>query len=463
MISTEDRTAAQKQRKAALLVTIIASFLTPYMAASISVALPTIGREFHMDALLLGWVATSFLLAAAMFLVPLGRIADIYGRKKVFTYGMSIFTLASLLCALSRSGHELIAFRVIQGIGGAMVFGTSVAILTSVFPPEERGKALGINVAAVYLGLSLGPFLGGLLVAHLGWRSIFYINAPLCAFTVVLVVLRLKGEWAESRNEPFDLVGSLIYGLSLVGVMYGFHHLPSLPGAAMIAGGIVGVLLFIVWEKRSAHPVFNVDLLFRNRIFAFSNLAALINYSATFAVTFLLSLYLQYVRGFGPERAGLLLIAQPVVQALFSPFAGRLSDRVEPRIVASTGMSLIVVGLVFFSFLQDSTPLPLIVSILSLLGLGFALFSSPNTNAIMGSVDRKFYGVASGSLATVRIIGQTFSMGITVLVFAVNLGRVKIEPQHYQLFVQSMRLIFVIFAGLCIVGVVASLVRGRMR
>jgi EmrB/QacA subfamily drug resistance transporter len=452
------------KRGAALLVTTLSSFLTPFMAASVTVALPSIQREFNMDALLLNWVATSFLLAAAVFLLPVGRIADIYGRKRIFTYGTVVFTVFSGLCGCAGSGPALLVYRAIQGVGGAMVFGTGIAIVTSVFAPQERGRMLGINIAAVYLGLSLGPFFGGLLIEHLGWRSIFLANVPCGALMVTCILWKLRHvEWAEARGEPLDLVGSVIYGLSLVAIMFGFTRLPALSAGAMTIAGIIGIVLFLKWESRVAHPLFDVALLTHNRVFAFSNLAAFVNYSATFAVTFLLSLYLQYVRGMSPQNTGILLVSQPVVQAFFSPFAGRLSDRVEPRVVASTGMAITVVGLFLFSFLHDTTNLAAIVLGLALLGLGFALFSSPNTNAIMGSVDKKFYGVASGAVATMRILGQMFSMGITVLVFALILGRVKIEPQYYALFMGCVRIIFLIFCFLCLAGVFASLARGKMR
>ena len=195
-------------KAAVLLVATLASFLTPFMGSSVNIALPSIGRHFGMDAVSLSWVATAYLLAAAVFLVPFGKLADIYGRKRVFTLGMMVYTVASLFLALSPSAAMLIAFRVVQGIGSAMIFGTAVAMLTSVFSPQERGRALGVNVAAVYLGLSLGPFLGGLLTEHFGWRSVFWFNVPLGLLIIAAVFWKLKAEWAEARGERFDLGGS---------------------------------------------------------------------------------------------------------------------------------------------------------------------------------------------------------------------------------------------------------------
>ena len=450
-------------RRAALLVTTVGAFITPFMGSSIAIGLPSIGDELQMDAILLGWVSTTYLLAAVMFLVPIGRIADIYGRKKIFTYGMLTYTIASILSATSTSAAMLISFRVLQGVGGAMIFSTSVAILTSVFPPQDRGRVLGINVAAVYTGLSLGPFAGGLLTQYLGWRAIFWANVPLGLMVIALIFWKLKGEWAEARGEKFDVAGSIMYSLMLLAIMYGFTMLPDIIGVVLILAGAAGFVAFIRWETKVKNPVLDIGLFRNNTVFALSNVAALINYSATFAVGFLLSLYLQYVKGLSPQNAGLVLVAAPVVQAIFSPFAGRLSDRIEPRIVASAGMGLTVVGLIFFTFLGETTSLWFIIAGLMILGLGFALFSSPNTNAVMSSVNRKCYGVASATLSTMRQIGMTFNMGMVMLLFGIYIGHVQITPEYYPAFISSVNMAFTISAVLCFGGIFASLARGKVR
>ena len=450
-------------RRATLAAATLASFLTPFMGSATNVALPAIGQEFSMDAVQLSWVATSYLLAAAVFLVPFGRLGDIHGRKRVFLCGMVLFSVASLGVGLSQSGAMLLAARIGQGVGSAMIFGTGVAILTSVFPANERGRVLGINVAAVYIGLSMGPFVGGFLTQHLGWRSIFLLVVPLGLLAVAFVLWRMKGEWAEAQGEPFDLVGSAIYAVSLVVLMLGFSFLPEMSGSGAILLGAMGLVCFVAWESRTAFPVVNIGLFTGNRTFAFSNLAALINYSATSAVTFLMSLYLQYIKALTPQQAGLVLMSQPVIQAIFSPLAGRLSDRIEPRIIASLGMTLTAVGLVLLIFVRPGTPLLAIIFCLALLGFGFALFSSPNMNAIMGSVERRFYGVASGTLGTMRLLGQMLSMGIATFLFALYLGRVEITPETYPLFSASAKTAFAIFAALCTAGVFFSLARGSVR
>jgi EmrB/QacA subfamily drug resistance transporter len=433
------------------------------MASSINIALPAIERDFRVDAVLLAWVATSFLLPAAVLLLPFGRLADIHGRKRIFGWGIVSYTAASVLCGLSPSISSLIAFRVLQGAAGAMIFATGVAMLTSVFPVGERGKALGLNVAAVYLGLSLGPPLGGLLTQSLGWRSVFFANVPLGVIVIALVLRRLKVEWAEARGERFDLAGTLLYSLSLTLIMYGVPQLTGRAGAWLVVMGLLGLVGFVRWELRVTHPVLDVNLLKGNAVFTFSNLAALINYSATFAVTFLLSLYLQYTKGLGPRDAGLILVSQPLVMAAFSPFAGRLSDRIEPRTVASLGMAFTVLGLALLAFLGEGTTLAFIIATLVILGFGFALFSSPNVNAVMSSVDRRLYGVASGTLGTMRLSGQMLSMGIATLTFALYLGRVRIAAANPASFLQSLKVAFAIFAILCFCGIFASLARGRLK
>jgi EmrB/QacA subfamily drug resistance transporter len=452
-----------KSKRAALIVTTLSSFLTPLAASAVNIALPSIGKEFGMDAISLSWVATAFIVTAAMFLVPFGRLADIYGRKRIFIYGTWMFTISSFFLGISSSAHILIFFRALQGVGGAMVFGTGIAILSSVFPLGERGKVLGINVAAVYLGLSFGPFLGGLLTQHLGWRSVFLLNVPFGLIIIIFGIWKLTEEWSGARGETFDFIGSLVYSLMLLAIMYGFSLLPRVSSVVVILVGIAGVWLFVYLERRVKSPILDVSLFRMNKVFIFSNMAALINYCATFAVGFLLSFYLQYIEGLSPQNAGMILVSQPIVQAIFSPVAGRMSDRIEPRIVASTGMALTATGLFLLAMLKEGSALWFIIASLFLLGFGFALFSSPNTNAIMSSVESRLYGVASATLGTMRLIGQMFSMGIAMLIFTLYMGEVEILPEYYPLLLRSTKVAFTIFGVLCVGGTFASLIRGNVR
>jgi len=431
------------------------------MGSSVNVALPSMGRDFGMSAVMLGWVNMTFLLAAAPFSIPFGRLGDIYGRKRIYMTGVAIFTGASVLIALAGSGGAVLLGRGIQGFGASMIFATGMAILISVYPPQERGKVLGINVAAVYLGLSSGPFVGGLVTQYLGWRFIFWLGLPVGVLLLAVIFTMLEGEWAEARGAKFDLIGAVVLVLSLSLTMYAFSNLPKTYAFVLLGCGLAGVTAFTVVEVRIAEPLIDMTLFRANRVFAFSSLAALINYAATFAVTFLLSLYLQKVRGLSPQETGFVLVSQPVVQALFSPLAGRLSDRIEPRTVASIGMGLSFVGIGLLNFVDAKTSLYYVVGSLMFLGLGFAFFSSPNTKAIMSAVHRREFGVASAVVGTARQVGMTFSMGVVMMILTLQLGHAPLEGGSTDGFVAAMRTAFAVFSVMCFGGIFASLARGR--
>ncbi|HUJ70194.1 MAG TPA: MFS transporter [Syntrophorhabdales bacterium] len=455
--------SSETTKKLVLFAATVSSFLSPFTISSTNVALPTIARQFHMGAILMTWVPMAYILAGVTLLLPFGKVADIYGRKKVFVYGIALFTLASLVSGLALSSSMFILSMAILGIGGSMVFGTGMAVLLSVYPPSERGKVLGVTIGAVYVGLSVGPFVGGFLTEQLGWRSIFLVNVPLGLAILGLVLWKLKGEWAEAAGERFDLVGSVVYCVAIVAVMYGFQMVSQVSGALILSGGVAGLCLFLYWETRVRYPILDWSLFRHNRVFALSNAATFINYSATYALAYLISLYLQQIKHLSPQGAGLVMVSQPVMQAIFTPYAGKLSDRVEPQKVASYGMGLTVIGLVAFAFLSEKTGLPFVVAVLALHGFGFALFSSPNTNAIMGSVEKRYYGVASNIVSSMRLLGNSFSIGTAMLVFSHYIGEAQITVQNRSAFLVSVRLIFVVFALLCLIGVFASLARGKMR
>jgi EmrB/QacA subfamily drug resistance transporter len=457
-----DNNPSASSKKAAIFIATLTSFIGPFMSSSLNVALPSIGHDFSMGPILLGWINTSFLLSAATFLIPFGRLGDLYGRKKIFIIGLFILLISSLLIANSSSGVMIIACRVLQGFASAMVFATVIPILMSVVPANERGRALGIATAAVYFGLSGGPFLGGLITQHLGWRYIFWLNIPLSLALLALTHFTLKGDWAEGRDQKFDLIGGIILGLGLFASMYGFSTMPSIKAFIVVVIGLIVLTSFAFYELRIPHPMIDIRLFRHNIAFTFSNLSALINYAATFAVSFLLSLYLQKIRLFSPQTTGLILVCQPIVQAIFSPVTGHLSDRIEPRILASLGMAFTLIGLAMLTIVGADSSLIYIIICLIILGFGFALFSSPNTNAVMSSVDRKIYGVANATLSTMRQTGMMFSMGIVLICIALFLGEVEITTDTAASFLTSMRVSFGIFAILCFGGIFASLARGNI-
>ncbi len=448
-------------KRSVLTVTAFASFLTPFMGSAVNLALPSIGEEFSLNAVTLNWIVSSYMLTTSILLLPAGRAGDILGRRKIFTAGMIVFTLSMVLLTFTPGIRWLIAVRILQGVGGALMFGTNMAILTSVFPPGERGRAMGINVTAVYAGLASGPFLGGLLTRYMGWRSIFAFLIPMGIISLILIRTRMKKEWADARGESFDWPGSVVYGMAMAALMYGFSKLPS-PAGWMITGtGLLLMPLFIIREKRAVHPLFDITLISRNRVFAFSSLAALIHYAATSAIGFFLSLFLQYIKDLGPRDAGFVLMSWPVTMALISPLAGKLSDHHNPGVLASIGMAISTAGLILLCFLTEETSLLFIIVVLLIMGAGFSLFSSPNSNAIMSSVEKRQLGNASGMLGTMRNVGQTFSMAIALMLLALYMGQEKISPANYPQLMNSMKSAFIIFSVLCLAGVFASLARNK--
>jgi len=439
-------------------ITMTSNFFNPLMGAAVNVALPKIGNDFSLNAMQLSWVTMAYLLASAIFLVPFGKIGDMIGRKRIFLYGNIVFFFATLLCAISTSGNFLIVSRLIQGMGSAMMFSTSMAIVISAFPPQERGKVIGLNVAAVYVGLSAAPILGGILTQIVGWRSIFYCSAIVSVFVISAIILKIKAEWIEAKDEKFDWIGTLIYIPSMAALMYGFSKLPDTMAIVYTIGGIVGIIVFVMVEIKNPFPVLNMNLFIENKVFASSNLSAFINYAATFAVSFVLSLYLQYAKHLTPKGAGMILITQPIIMAIISIMSGRLSDKISPRWLASSGMAISVIGLMMLVFLKMETSQTYIVVALAILGLGFGLFSSPNTNMVMSSVERKYYGISSATLSTMRSTGMMFSMAIAALSVHIFVGEQKINDSNLLQFIHSSQVIFFVFTILCIVGVFSSLV-----
>lgn len=442
---------------ATLFVVCMAHFLMPFMMSAVGVALPVMGREFDASAMQLGLVETTYVLSASIFLLAMGRVGDIHGRRRVFQLGILFFSLIGGAISQAWSIEMVIGLRFLQGMGGAMVMATSMAMVVAAFPPQERGKALGIAIASVYAGISCGPFFGGMLVDGLGWRSLFYLLIPLGLLTFSVARLKMHDEWAEAAGEPFDWVGLLLYGPSILLLITGVSNLSKgvWPWALLVAANI-GFGLFLWWESRSRYPILNINLLLHNRIFALSNLAALFNYAATFGLTFFLSLYLQYVKGMGPHEAGTVLITQPIMQTLFSPFCGKLSDRVPAWMLATAGMTLCAVGLAVAAHLSAESSLQTVIMLLMFLGLGFALFSSPNVSIIMGSVEPRYLGVASGLNSSVRTLGMMSSMMIITLIFSYLMQGQPVTAETQPAFLASMRWALLIFCGLCVIGIGCS-------
>jgi EmrB/QacA subfamily drug resistance transporter len=452
-----------RSQTAALAAGSVASFLVPFMMSAVAITLPVVQNELGATAVELSWVAGSYILVLAAILLPAGRLADIMGRRRTFVAGVAAFVVFSLLASMAWSVISLVALRILQGVGAAMILSTGVAIVTDVFPRAERGKAMGILVACVYLGLSVGPLVGGFMTDLAGWRSVFFLSLP-PGLACWLLALRIQGEWRPAEGEHFDLLGTLYYSLFVISFVNGLTGLarPERGLPLLLGAGALG-MLFVLRSRRAAHPIIDLSLFTSNRVFVLSSLATLINYAGTFAVSFMLSLYLQVVKGFSPMNAGFILVLQPVVQSLLSPLAGTLSDRFNAAGMASLGMAFCALGLFGMCRVDAGTSLWTIGGLLALLGVGFALFASPNMSVIMGSVQPRHYSIASSLVGTMRTFGMSLSMGIATVVFGFLLHGRQVSPETVPQFLQSMHIIFAVCAALCVIGVFCSLgrVRGR--
>jgi MFS family permease len=446
--------------KRVLFVICLASSLVPFMSSSLNLALPYINSSLSLDVVTSGWIPAAYMLSTAVFQVPCARIADIVGRRKIFIGGVVLFTFFSFLSGWAVSGEILVINSFLAGVGSAMMFGTGMAILTASVPLRERGKAFGINTAVVYASLAAGPLLGGLLTQYLSWRSIFFVAGGIGLFVIAGSLVVLKEEWKEG-NPEFDTAGAVLYATGLFSLIYGFSQLPSFWGFLLLGAGIVLLLFFFRYEQLQSSPVFDVRLLLSNRIFCLSSLSALINYSATFAVSFMLSLYLQDVRGLSPRDAGFVLISQSVVMAVVSLLSGRLSDKMSAALLATLGMGIISAGLIGLCFISETSHIVVLILLLMLLGFGFGMFSSPNTHIIMGSVDKAHYSMASATTGTMRLTGQAFSMGIALMAMSFQVGNVQLSSAIHSQLLSAMQTVFVICFLLSLGGVCMSSVRSK--
>jgi len=448
---------------AILTAVLIAYVMMPIVGQSVNVALPAIGESLSSSPVVLGWISISLFLSIAVFAIPVGKIADIYGRKKIFLLGVTICTVTSFLLAVSYSAVTMILFRAIQGIGGAMILNTGLVIVSSIYPAGQRGRPLGLCMAAIYTGQTLGPFLGGLLTHHLGWRSIFLANVPFGLFIIGFMFRKINGERLETPGEKIDFVGAIIFGIMIVLVMYGLSILPSTRGGWLILAGLMCGPVFFKWEKKVDSPILEMKLFRGNRAFLFSILSAFIFFSGVFAVGFLLSLYLQYTKGFTPQSAGFVLASQPVFQAILAPIAGRLVDRVRPHSLSLIGMSSATLGMLLFTFITVDTNLVVILFGLFLVGSGWAFFTSTNMNDAIGAVDKKYYGAASGMITTVRQIGMMSSIAVTMFIFSLFMGRVQVTPEYFDLFLKSVKMAFGVLTVLCFTGSLILVFRVKIK
>ena len=478
-------TELHRHRRRILVLTCVGSFMTPLDGSIVAVALRSMGESLHLTYNEAIWVQTAYLLAISVLLIPFGRLADEHGRMRFYLAGVIVFTLGSVAAGLAPSAGLLIGARVVQGAGGALLGATAAALVTATFPPSERGRALGYTVMAVYIGLSVGPPLGGFIVDHFtwptaadAWRWIFFVNVPVGVITLLAGWPLLHAERADrARTGATPAISIDVAGVALLTVMLSALLVPltfstswgwgSPATIGLLVLSALAAVAFVLVESRVHDPVFDLDLLRHNRLFATANLAALLNYAAMNGVTILTAVFLQVVQHRPAQVAGLLLLAQPIIMAVLAPVFGQWSDRVGTRFLSTGGMFVIAAGLLLLSAVPDDATTAHIMGALAIVGLGMAAFSTPNTSAVMGSVQRSQLSVAGSFLGTMRFTGQAISVALLGAIAGSQLGAEggKViflgarAVNAADLYANGYRLAMAVAAGLALVGGLVSLTR----
>lgn len=460
--ATHSLEGAHPRRWIILLAVLAASIMGPIDGSVINIAMPSIGRAFGAGMSVVSWVAMAYLLVIGSLTLTFGRLGDMIGYRRVELIGIALFAVASAVCALAPSIWILIAFRAIQAIGAGMFMAMSQAIIISVFPPSERGRALGVNGMLIAVGLALGPSLGGFLLTLWGWKAIFTINIPIGIAGFIFCYSVIPAP-KETKPQNFDVTGAVFGFLALASALivgsfgqdWGWLTLRSLAAAAF---AIVSSAVFILWERRTPEPMLDLAL-FGNRVFAAANFASLTNFVSQAAVTFLVPFYLQQVLLMAPDAAGLVLTASPLVVLLMAPTSGALSDKLGTRWLAFAGQGIVVLAfLLMLTLGPASHPLDVFWR-LALFGLGTGLFQSPNNSAVMGNVPRHRLGIGSSVLATVRNVGMVVGIAVASSVFASRSAAAATRLDATGAFMVGIRAAFVVSAIIATAGALTSLVR----
>ena len=429
--------------------------------AAVNVAIPALAEDLNANAIKVSWLPTLYILANVALMLPFGKLADNYGRKRVYAMGLLLNAISSFMCAIASDIDWILVWRFVQGASGAMIFGTGVAIISSVTPPEKRGAALGKLAACVYVGLTFAPAVGGWLTEFLGWRSVFYFQIPLMFLLLAFIYFKLPGEWKNDKHSRFDWVGSCIFITFSCCLVYGLSKLPSILGVAMLGLSVLSLISFIVHQKRDPQPLIRVQMFKESRVFSLSLTTSFFMYGSNFAILFLLSLYLQYIKGYGPAYAGQILLMQALLMAIVAPFAGKLADRFEPRVIATLGCAIVGIGFVLLIQLSTTTSASYISFSLALMGLGFGLFSTPNNSAIMGAVNEQEVGVASASMNLSRTIGNLFGMSLVNLMMHYYIGEATFSSENTAQLMSTISLALTMSLSFVIIATVVSAMRGR--
>lgn len=463
---------------AVLAILAIGIFMATLDSSIVNISLPSIAEYFHVPLSgAIEWVVIAYLVVIAGMLLTIGRLADIMGRRSLWIAGLVLFTFGSALCGAAPNLGILIGARAFQGLGGALIMSVSPAMLTRAFPPEERGRALGMNAIFVALGTSVGPTLGGIITANLTWRWIFYVNVPLGIIGVIATLLVLKDR-SQRQSGRFDPSGATLLAVGLVALTLGLSFgqewgwtSPLLIGT--LAVSVLAFVLLVIVEHRVSDPVIDFRLL-HNRIFVSANVSLIMSFLSLFAISFMLPFYMEQLRGFPVLESGLLLTPLPLVIAIVAPFSGALADRIGTRWLAATGLTISCIALIFISQLNVQSSVFDIIWRLGLVGFGQALFQSPNNSALMGAAPREHQGIASGFLATGRVMGQSVSVALAGAIFAslggaqagvMLLQKGKYSPEQIvslqNTFTNAFHITFVVCASIAAIGVFTSLVRGN--
>lgn len=387
----------------------------------VNVAMPTLKSTFGVSMAVVEWVAMAYMLTLTIFLPLFGRLADAYGRSRLYNVGFIVFSAGSVLCGAATTAGFMIASRVVQAVGAGLLQANSVALITQAFPANERGKAIGIQGAVQAISMAVGPFVGGLLIAAVGWRAIFYVNVPIGALGTLAALLVLPRTPKAARKEKVDYLGAALFAAGLAFLVLAFNEGVKLGwGSGRIVAYLAAAALLlwalVVAELRTEHPLIDFRL-FRSSTFLLGNLTGMLSYFVLFAVMFLMPFYLEKVLGFDSRLTGSLLMPVPLAMAIVAPFSGHVSDRYGSRVMTTSGMLVSTVACASLLFLDGSVRLPLLVAGLVLLGVGMGLFTPPNNSAIMGSAPADKLGVAGGVLNMMRSLGLIFGVDISGAIF----------------------------------------------
>ena len=430
------------------------AFAVPVMLSSVNAALPVVAADIRLTALELSWVPTAFLMASSMFVLVFGRLADMWGRRKIFLFGAGTVVASSILASMASNGAELVFARFLQGFGAAMLYATQMALISSVFTKENRGQAISWLISLIYVGLAVGPLLGGIMTEYYGWRSVFYLQVPLGLFVLYVGTFRIRTEWSAENFGEFDYIGAFLYVFTIGLLCLGVSAIQSMLGYALILMSGVSGYLFFKFEAKNDCPLWDLSLFHKNRNFFSCCVASLIMYGATFMNVMLISLHLQYFKDMSLIPAAMIMMIQPTVMAICTPLVGRKFDHRNAGRYARTGMLLTTIGLFFLALHNASSSLALTAIALTITGLGFSLFSTPNATLLMGSVDNRDLGLASSATSTTRILGQLSSTAIVTLVFAVRIGGAEIMQDEIPLLSPAIQAAFFFAACLSLLGFV---------